>query len=106
MKDAGLPEPIFQKEGIFSVTLYRPMAFHEPGVPYNTAQKSREKSREKILRLIEKSPSLTMAELAASLGISVKAIEKHIASLKRAGQMERIGPDKGGYWKVSTGKSG
>jgi predicted HTH transcriptional regulator len=102
MKDAGLPEPIFQKEGIFSVTLYRPMAFHEPGVPYNTAQKS----REKILRLIEKSPSLTMAELAASIGISVKAIEKHIASLKRAGQMERIGPDKGGYWKVSTGKSG
>ena len=29
-----------------------------------------------------------------------KAIEKHIAKLKAEGIIERVGPDKGGSWKV------
>ena len=44
--------------------------------------------------------TLSAAALAVKIGISSKAIEKHLANLKAAGIIERIGPAKGGYWKV------
>ena len=40
------------------------------------------------------------AALAEKIGISVKAIEKHLANLKKDGLIEHIGPAKGGHWKV------
>jgi len=45
-------------------------------------------------------PAITMADLAVSIGISVKAIEKQISSLKKAKRLERDGPDKGGRWRI------
>jgi ATP-dependent DNA helicase RecG len=45
--------------------------------------------------------SVTMDELADSTGVSVKATEKQIALLKKAGKIERVGPDKGGHWKIN-----
>lgn len=32
-------------------------------------------------------------------------IEKHILNLRAEGLLVRIGPDKGGHWKVIDGKS-
>ena len=40
------------------------------------------------------------AGLAAEIGVTAKAIEKHLAKLKAEGIIERVGPDKGGSWKV------
>ena len=39
-------------------------------------------------------------EMAEALGVSTKAIEKHLSRLKSEGVISRIGPDKGGYWEV------
>ena len=44
---------------------------------------------------------LTAAGLAAEIGVTAKAIEKHLAKLKAEGIIEREGPDKGGSWKVN-----
>jgi ATP-dependent DNA helicase RecG len=43
---------------------------------------------------------LSAAALAEKIGISVKAVEKHLANLKKDGSIEHIGPAKGGHWKV------
>lgn len=43
----------------------------------------------------------TTKTLAESLGLSTKAIEKHLAKLKAEGIIARIGPDKGGHWSVT-----
>lgn len=43
---------------------------------------------------------LCTATLAEKIGISAKAIEKHLANLKADGIIERIGPAKGEYWRV------
>ena len=43
---------------------------------------------------------MTIRELAQQLDISQRAIEKQIDKLKRDGHLQRIGPDKGGYWQV------
>ena len=59
-----------------------------------------EKSREKIIRLLAEDGKLSAAALAERLGISAKAVEKHLARLKADGIIERIGPAKGGWWKV------
>lgn len=58
------------------------------------------KSREKIVALLSEDGKLSAASLAEKIGISAKAVEKHLANLKANGIIERIGPAKGGYWEV------
>ena len=58
------------------------------------------KSREKIVALLSEDGKLSAAALAEKIGISAKAVEKHLANLKTDGIIERFGPAKGGYWKV------
>lgn len=58
------------------------------------------KSRDKIIALLSENGELSAAALAEKIGISAKAVEKHLANLKADGIIERIGPAKGGYWKV------
>lgn len=58
------------------------------------------KSREKIVALLSVDSKLSATALAEKIGISSKAVEKHLANLKADGIIERIGPTKGGYWRV------
>ena len=58
------------------------------------------KSREKIITAIKGNGRHTTNSLAELVGISPKAIEKHLAKLKAEGILVRIGPDKGGHWEV------
>ena len=58
------------------------------------------KSRGKIVALLSEDGKLSAAALAKKIGISAKAVEKHLAKLKTDGVIERIGPAKGGNWKV------
>ena len=58
------------------------------------------KSRDKIIALLSEDGKLSAVALAEKIGISAKAVEKHLANLKADGIIERIGPAKGGYWKV------
>ena len=75
----------------------------EPEESREKTTKSREKSiksREKIITLLSENGKLSATSLAKEIGISPKAVEKHLANLKSEGIIERIGPDKGGHWKV------
>lgn len=58
------------------------------------------KSREKIIALLSQNNTLSAVALAERIGITPKAVEKHIAKMKIDGVLKRIGPDKGGYWQV------
>ena len=58
------------------------------------------KSRDKIVALLSKDGKLSAVLLAEKIGISAKAVEKHLSNLKVDGIIERVGPAKGGYWKV------
>jgi len=54
----------------------------------------------KILKIIEHDPFITIPKIAELMGISTRAIDKNNESLKKDGYIERIGPNKGGHWKV------
>lgn len=60
------------------------------------------KSRDKIVALLLEDGKLSAAALAEKIGISAKAVEKHLANLKADGIIKRIGPAKGGYWEVNN----
>lgn len=58
------------------------------------------KSSEKILRIVSENPNTTTEIMAEQIGISTRAVEKHLANLKAKGLLLRVGPDKGGHWEV------
>ena len=63
----------------------------------STENEDGEKSREKIINIIRKNPSVTQFELSTILQISTKAIEKQIKNSKEDGIIHRVGPDNGGH---------
>ena len=50
-----------------------------------------------IIDLIARKPGVTAKELAQMVGVTLRAIEKQIAKLKREGRLIRVGPNKGGH---------
>ena len=52
------------------------------------------------MALLSEDGKLSAVALAKEIGISAKSVEKHLSNLKADGIIERIGPAKGGYWKV------
>ena len=62
--------------------------------------KSSVKSSVKIVQAVAANPALTARELAESLGLTLRAVEKQMSKLQLAGTLRRIGPDKGGHWEV------
>ncbi|HKM11857.1 MAG TPA: Fic family protein [Bacteroidales bacterium] len=58
------------------------------------------KSRDKIIALLSEDGTLSAKALSTKIGITPKAVEKHLARLKADGIIERIGPARGGYWRV------
>ena len=64
------------------------------------SQKGSQKSSQKILDALRQNPNMSTTELAGQIGISRRAVAKHIAVLQASGALRRIGPDKGGHWEV------
>ncbi len=58
------------------------------------------KSSLKILEAIRADPYCTYDSLAGILGISRRAVTKHVQRLKMDGRLQRVGPDKGGHWEI------
>jgi ATP-dependent DNA helicase RecG len=80
----------------------------------NIRRKTREKTREKnaqkttqkieslLIELLIANPESSRTKLAQDLGdITTDGVKYHLNKLKKQGKIERIGPDKGGYWKVN-----
>ena len=53
-----------------------------------------------IIKEVSKNPNVTSRQLSAIIGISERKVKENMKKLKEKGMLERIGPDKGGYWKV------
>ena len=71
------------------------------GSEESSVQSSEEKAEETpLLRLLKAHPELTAKQAAEQLGLSPRAVEKQLATLKASGRLRRIGPNKGGYWQV------
>ena len=106
-KNAGLPEPEFREEfGGFSVAFRKERLGEKVGekVGGKVGGKVGERlsiNQRKIVKFIIKKPAISAKELSRLIGISQRKIEENIAKLKVMGILKRIGPDKGGEWRVN-----
>ena len=114
-KEAELPMPHFQNitDGFMVTVFSKP--FENVGVTENILESNPEKYPEKypensvikltevqyqILNLIRLNQNITINNLSSQTKITVWGIKKNLTKLKKLGFIERIGPDKGGYWRV------
>jgi len=95
--DKGLQKPVFRQHTDFRVILYRNS---EKTLDKKDIEKDLSVSQQKIIDEIEKNNNITQKELSEIIGINEKNIRNNIAKLKAKGLIERVGPDKGGYWKI------
>ena len=58
------------------------------------------KNQRKILQHIKANPFISARKLSVLVGISSRKIEQNIRKLWERGILQRIGPAKGGHWKV------
>ena len=63
-------------------------------------KKNVKKNIEEIINLIRKKPNITIQEIEEVTGLSKRAVEWRLKKLREQGKLKRIGPDKGGYWKI------
>ncbi|MBP7786220.1 HTH domain-containing protein, partial [Patescibacteria group bacterium] len=61
-----------------------------------------DKMADKIVAMITKNNYITIQELADSLKLSKRTIERHIKRMQETNIIIRIGSKKGGYWSVNT----
>ena len=69
-------------------------------VPTKTSGKKSVKTSGKILALIRENELVTIPELATTIGVSERSIERNLKKLQAEHRLSRIGPANGGYWKV------
>ena len=53
-----------------------------------------------ILDLIKRNPKISRAELAEKTGLHDSSVKRRLKALVDEGFIQRIGPDKGGYWQL------
>ena len=115
-RDAGFAEPEIEYEptGLWlKFTFPQEIVAITEGGPRPGEERTREKTSEKtsekrlsktamaIVELMIATPDITIAELAAKLSRSERAIELQISKLKQIQLIGRVGPDKGGHWEVA-----
>jgi len=119
MLAAGLREPTFEPDGFFRAVFHRSPELamkedvhgsgrKESEFGIEPKVKTRVKTRVKtgvnvgeiIVERMRANPETTVAELAAALGLTKKGVEWHVRQLKAKGRILRVGPARGGRWRV------
>jgi ATP-dependent DNA helicase RecG len=71
-------------------------------VAENVAENVTENREGKILELISKDNNVSTIQIAEKLSVTRMTIHRDIEKLKAKGLIERVGADKGGYWKIKN----
>lgn len=114
LKDNGSHKPLFKTDRnrtYFLTTLLIHPEYKKQAKKLKDKQPleegSQKKSPEKfpencknIIKLIIKNKKITIREMAEKINVSDRTIKNNIKKLKNQGVLKRVGPDKGGYWKI------
>jgi predicted ArsR family transcriptional regulator len=55
---------------------------------------------EKIIELLIEHSNYNLDDLAESMQLTRRAIEKHVKQLREAGFIKHVGPNKTGHWEI------
>ena len=93
MLDAGLPEPIYDTDGMFTVTFRRPS---------NSKVVELTDLQSKVIQTVKMKPTLTMEQIGKTIGIGRTSVYKIVKSLKEIGILEHKGRKSDGEWVVKN----
>ena len=65
-----------------------------------TRVKTKVKTSDLILDLIKANPSIARGKMVKAPNLTIDGIDWNIRKLKKERKLERIGPDRSGYWEV------
>lgn len=85
-------EKISSLRGAFVISFEKRVENVPKNVPENRA--------DFIVEFIKNNERATIPEIAREVQVNEKTIKRDIEKLKEKGLLKRIGPDKGGYWKI------
>ena len=103
MREAGHESPtVSVREGAVVFTFGLPVETtgKTTGQRQGNARETLGKTPTEILELLKNKPDLSVPQLAALMRKSESAIHRAIRILRDSGLLVRVGPDKGGQWKV------
>ncbi len=114
MKESGLNEPIFSKDGIFSISFPKNIGkFVDATTEKNDSNDNVGVNvgvnvginvginEQQLLDLIAKEPTISAHKAANLLSMSTRQMERLFASLKNKGIIAREGSDKNGTWVIN-----
>ncbi|HTN69039.1 MAG TPA: HTH domain-containing protein [Dysgonamonadaceae bacterium] len=64
------------------------------------SEEGSEETSGKIVQFMKENKHITILELAKEISISERTIYRTISKLRKQNKIERIGPDKSGFWQV------
>jgi len=101
-KDAGvsLPEFSYEHTGLWVRFSFATQGDVKTDPLVKLPGKTSEETSEKIIRAIKKDQNITIITLAEIVGVSTRSIERNIKNLRQNNTLKRVGPKKGGHWKV------
>lgn len=96
-KEAGMPLPeILEVPGAVVVRFH----LRPPRASGKTSGKMSGKTADRVLVMLKELPNRSIPDLAGELNTTERSIERAIRALRESGRLERIGPARGGSWKV------
>lgn len=95
MLDAGLPEPVFETEGFFTVTLYRPTTQAQTAKVVEEVRTT--DKYEAILALIKENPTISSEEIILQTRLKRSTFYNYLNKLKESKKIKKV--KSKGQWK-------
>lgn len=95
MLDAGLPEPVFETEGFFTVTLYRPSAQTQTAKVVEGTQTADKYAS--IIAIIKENPTISSEEIIRLTGLKRSTFYNYLNKLKESKKIKKV--KSNGKWR-------
>ena len=103
LSEDGFPPAEYKTEGFFTTILRKKKTSSTEHSDHGSGKSSVEssvKTSVKIKEMMRSNPKFSLREIAESIGVSTRAIEKAVKRLTENGEIDHTGPNKGGEWVV------
>lgn len=113
MEQAGLPAPVYDTDGMFTVTFMRPAttsvsayADTRKSTNVSSPKTSLDKNltQKKLLEFVRQHPTATLQEIAEALGVSRSTVVNYTTRLRELNLLSRVGRRSDGRWVLIEDK--
>lgn len=99
---AGLPDPIVDDSGEFTITIFRQRGHGDNHGDNHGDKVGLTEPQKLVLQIFGEDATISIRNIAERMGLRRRTIETHIAALKKRGMIVRVGGTRD-YWRVVKG---